>query len=163
MKRRHYNKRVLTRWEILVGYSIIVGILTGIVLGMLNQPVVYKAEAQVNTTPEPKEIEVMIEVRVNWTRERIEKEIRDTFPETPNTAVAVMMAESNFNPNAYNPEWHRGCQGSFGLFQIACVHINPGEDMRDVKQNIQKARQIYLREGWKPWGGYTSGGYKKYL
>lgn len=109
---------------------------------------------------------------VDWSPERIETEIRDTFPETPNTAVAVAKSESGryLKADAYNPEWHydshgnKICQGSFGIMQIACIHhLEDPEALFDVEFNIQKARSIYLDSDWYPWGGYTNGGWKKHL
>lgn len=130
-------------------------------------PVVFAREVE---QEEPQE--VLIETKIDWTEERIIKEIRDTFTETPNTAVAVAKAESgvHLKPDAYNPEWHydkngnKICQGSYGLMQIACVHhISDPEALFDVEFNLQKAKEIYSEQGWSPWGGYSSGGYKKYL
>lgn len=73
------------------------------------------------------------------------------------------MAESNLNPDAYNPEWHNGCQGSRGIFQIACLHTEVPDQLFDVDYNLQKAREIYDREGLKPWGAYTNKSYLAYL
>lgn len=71
---------------------------------------------------------------------------------------------------AYNPEWHydrlgnKICQGSFGLMQIACVHYQEDpKKLFDVEFNLAMAKKIYQTSGWKPWGAYTDGGYKKYL
>lgn len=71
---------------------------------------------------------------------------------------------------AYNPEWHydkhgnKICQGSYGVMQIACVHYreNPSK-LYDPEFNLQMARKIYNERGWRPWGAYTDGGYKKFL
>ena len=87
----------------------------------------------------------------------------------PNTAVAVAMAESNYNPNAYNPEWHyangkKVCQGSYGLMQVACVHnINNPEALFDVEFNLAMAKKIYNESKWQPWGAFTDGRYLAYL
>lgn len=114
--------------------------------------------------------EVKIEVVYNWDKERIIKEIRDTFPEAPDLAVAIAKAESELNAKAYNPEAHRGCNGSVGIMQIACVHHRSGpRELHDVELNLKKARAIYdasLAEngnGWLPWGAYTDERYKAYL
>ena len=78
-------------------------------------------------------------------------------------AYAVMMAESNGNPNAEN--WrdnHRICMGSFGLFQLACFRgdINT---LKDPETNIRMAYELWSREGWRPWGAYTSKAYLRFL
>lgn len=136
------------------------GVLLGLYLDA-HRPVteVAHAEEAVATTTE----QVVI-LEVIYDEAGIEQLIRETFPETPNTAVAIAKAESELNANAYNPEAHRGCNGSIGVFQIACVHKRSDpESLKDVETNIKKAREIYLREGWKPWGAYTDGRYKQYL
>lgn len=123
-------------------------------------PVVYVAHAEEPQPPQP----VQIVVKKEWTEENIIEAIRKAFPEDPDTAVAIMMAEGNLNPKAYNPEWHKSCQGSFGLFQIACVHYNGDlDDLKDIELNIKIAHEIFKEQGWKPWGAYRNGSYKKYL
>jgi len=96
--------------------------------------------------------------------------IRKWFPEEPDVAVAVAMAESQLVPTASNwKDSHRGCNGSFGIFQIACIH-DSRDELYDVEYNIKRAREIYDtigRDGkpvhWKPWGAYTDGRYLAYL
>jgi soluble lytic murein transglycosylase-like protein len=65
----------------------------------------------------------------------------------------IVREESEFNERAYNPEWHKGCQGSYGLFQIACVNYsgNP-TDLYDPELNAQIAIQVYKTQGWRAWG-----------
>lgn len=136
------------------------------------EPTIIINEAHAEEATPPVETPVLIEVRIDWTKERIEQEVRSTFPETPNTAVAVAKSESGkaLLPTAYNPEWHydrngnKVCQGSYGVMQIACVHMkhNP-EALYDVETNLEVARKIYESEGWAPWGGYTSGSWKNHI
>ena len=80
-------------------------------------------------------------------------------------AYAVMRAESLSNPEAYNPEWHKGCQGSTGLFQIACVHGYSYEELKDPIRNIEVAYKIYSgsERGWKQWGSYTDFRYLDFM
>lgn len=136
--------------------------------------IIYEAEAAV-VVEEPQEVQ--IEVAINWTQERIEQEIRATFPEDPVVAVAVAKAESELAYWKENPEAHTNkktgnviCYGSFGLMQIGCVHnMQDTEALKDVQFNLKKARAIYddsMRRkgnGWLPWGAYTDGRYKLYL
>jgi hypothetical protein len=117
--------------------------------------------AQADDVPERKV--VLIEEKINWTTERIELEIRKTFPEDADVAVAIAKAESELNPNALNPEKHKGCSGSIGIMQIACLHHENPEELYDVRENLQTARRIYDAEGWEPWGAYTDFRYKNYL
>ena len=44
----------------------------------------------------------------------------------------IMLCESGGNPNAYNPEWHKGCRGSYGIFQVACVHSKYVDSLEDL-------------------------------
>ncbi len=71
-------------------------------------------------------------------------------------AWAVMREESNFNPNAVNTEGHRGCNGSYGLMQIACVHFGKyginWDNWDNPEVNIHAAYLIWKDQGWKPWG-----------
>jgi len=78
-------------------------------------------------------------------------------------AIAVMMAESQGNSKAYNPEWHRTCQGSYGLFQVACMHFEKGDDKLSAKTNIDTAYKVYKQSGFKPWTTFTSGAYLAFL
>lgn len=89
---------------------------------------------------------------------QIEDVIKDTFPEEPEIMLAIAKAESNLNPKAYNPEWHykdgkKYCQGSFGLFQVACINYkgNP-EDLFDPEVNIEVAKKVLSTQGVKAWG-----------
>lgn len=73
-------------------------------------------------------------------------------------------------------------ENSWGIFQINLVqgcnaegkkiHWNrvPGETLQEKVEwlnnpfnNIDLAHQIYSEQGWRPWTGYTSGNYKKYM
>ena len=152
-----------------MGFAIIAGVVLGILIDMMqvrNVPIVYVAEAKEAVV---KEDAPQIVIKIDWTKERIEKEIRTAFPEEPNTAVAIAWAESQLNPNAYNGEAHRGCNGSLGIMQMACVHQRGGEDLFDPAVNIKRARNIYddskarTGNGWLPWGAYTDGRWKQYL
>jgi hypothetical protein len=60
------------RWEALIGYSILVGLVLGIFIHVYSQPVVYIREAEAKED----EVEVILEVKIDWTKERIEQEIR---------------------------------------------------------------------------------------
>lgn len=82
-------------------------------------------------------------------------------------AYQVMLNEGGTNPEIVNPEWHRNyntgekiCQGSYGLFQMACIHakdpLNPIE-LKDAKTNIKMAYELYLKEGWWPWSVCKNG------
>lgn len=112
---------------------------------------------------EPEERKV-VQIEVVYTEERIIEKIRETFPESPDIAVAIAKAESSLNPDATNAkDSHKGCTGSYGLFQIGCIHGDKPEHLYDVDYNIQVARRLYLERGWQPWGAYTNKQYLKYI
>lgn len=90
-------------------------------------------------------------------------------------AMAVMEAESTewvngkrvpCHRNAANWNDHHGsCQGSFGLFQLACLHKGKlnGRSFSNPAANIAAAHQIYSQGGWTQWGAYTNGSYLAHL
>lgn len=80
------------------------------------------------------------------------------------------MAESGLNPKASNwQDSHRGCTGSFGIFQIGCVHESDLDTLYNVEKNIRIARAIYddakarTGNGWAPWGAHSNGSYLAYM
>lgn len=74
------------------------------------------------------------------------------------TAMNVISAESSCNPEALNADdQHTGCNGSYGLFQIACVHSNNTSELYDPTINIQTAYKVYTTQGWNAWGVCTDG------
>jgi len=82
-----------------------------------------------------------------------------------NVAYAVMMAESGGNPNNINwKDYHRhgNCWGSFGLFQLACFR-GTQEELLNSEINTKLAYELWRREGWRPWGAFTNGSYRRFL
>ncbi len=86
------------------------------------------------------------------------------------TAVAVAMAESGGNPQAYNPEKSAGAaqeQGSFGLWQIyLAAHPEfAGVNLTDPQTNALAAYSIYSAAGdsFASWATYKSGAYTAYM
>lgn len=129
----------------------IITMLLSLVLGLEAQIALIET-AEATTTPA-----VLIEPPT------IEDKIR-AYDWDDNVAIAIATAESSLNPKAYNDEWHNGCQGSFGVFQTACIHnIENPNALYDEDFNIKKAYEIYSKEGWRPWGAYNNGSYLKYL
>jgi len=102
-----------------------------------------------------------VPVRKVVAQSEIEALIIAYWPEQPEVALAVAKAESGLNPTASNwADAHKGCNGSFGIFQIGCVHGSSVEDLYNVEYNIKKARAIYDVAGsWQPWGAYTNKSY----
>lgn len=90
----------------------------------------------------------------------LENLIRATFPEDPDTAVAIAQCESSLNPEAVN---HHNPNGSYdsGLMQINSVHTprlsELGLDPKNAQDNLTYARILYDERGWQPWVCYTAG------
>jgi Lysozyme like domain len=84
------------------------------------------------------------------------------------TAVAIALAESSGDPNAYNPETAAGTpagQGSYGLWQIY-LKAHPefrGQNLMDPQTNANAAYSIFSRRGFHDWSTYTSGAYQAYM
>ena len=82
------------------------------------------------------------------------------------TAVAVALAESGGNPQAYNPERAAGApagKGSFGLWQIY-LNAHPefaGQNLFDPQTNAAAAFAVYSAAGnsFRPWSTFTAGSY----
>jgi soluble lytic murein transglycosylase-like protein len=88
----------------------------------------------------------------------------------PELMLAIAQAESGLNPQAYNPEWHydrngnKVCQGSYGLFQIACVNYEGDPaNLFDPELNIEIAKQVLTSQGIKAWGAFTDSRYLEYM
>lgn len=81
------------------------------------------------------------------------------------TAVAIAMAESSWNPKAYNP----AAGGNYGLMQINSVHNPTQAEKTEPFANSKKAFKVYRQAGnsFKPWEVYTTSdpkkSYKRYM
>lgn len=86
------------------------------------------------------------------------------------TAVAIALAESEGNPQAYNPEKAAGAaqgHGSFGLWQIY-ITAHPefaSENLLDPQTNAAAAFAIYTAAGnsFRLWSTFTNGAYQAYV
>jgi hypothetical protein len=154
-------KYQIKRTALIIGGAVMLGIIGGI-LGFGVQiymesdkvphvtEVAEASEVQTKIKPEPKT--VLIEVRVNWTPERIAQEIDKVFPDAP-IMHDVMRCESGGNNDAYNPT--NGSHDN-GLFQISDLYHGPrvralGLDVGDPADNIAFARILYDESGLQPW------------
>jgi len=83
------------------------------------------------------------------------------------TAVAIALAESGGDPQAYNPEQSAGAaqgRGSFGLWQIYLT-AHPefaGQNLLDPQVNAAAAYAVYSAAGasFRPWSTFESGAYE---
>lgn len=79
------------------------------------------------------------------------------------TIAAIGMGESGGDPNARNPNLAR--ENSIGLWQVNryAWPQYPEASLRDPIYNAQAALAIYHKQGFRAWGAYTNGSYKRYL
>ena len=131
---------------------------------------------EVVNAQEPEEPrEVRLEVIIDWTPERIEKEIRDTFYFDPHTAIAIVKAEGGLNKEIQSHIVTNGIQEpSFCAFQIhepswmkKAKKLGYGDYKTNPASCIKMARYIYDnatdRNGnrlyWNSWSAYKNGSY----
>lgn len=151
-----------------------IGFIAYDVLHKATEPIVYTALASEDTeVTEPREVRIVVE----YNDESIEQLIRDTFPESPNTMVAVAKCENGWSHiRGYIADQQSqhvlsyGQEQSWGIFQIhspdwhtTALKLGFTEYKTDVVQNIKMARHIYDTQGITAWTCYTKGLYKKYL
>lgn len=71
------------------------------------------------------------------------------------TMMRIMTAESGCNPTNHNhADNHRSCLGSYGLFQIGCVHGYSVAYLSEPANNIASAYKIYKSQGYTAWTTY---------
>ena len=103
-----------------------------------------------------------------YTAKQVQDLLRQVgFPEDKIVLMcAVCRQESGFNTNAINDgSGTKSVEYSVGLFQINTrAHKNyTVEQLKNPIINASEALRIYKTQGLRAWGGYTDGGYKKYL
>lgn len=160
----------INHWTRLVIVGVCFGIVTGLFADVLSQPYVQEVQAA-TIKEEPKK--VRLEVVINWTPERIEKEIRTTFKEAPNTAVAIAKAEGGLVKERQSDFYKDGVrERSFCAFQIhepswdkKAKHLGYGDYKSNPEHCVAMARYIYDHTGknFNQWSAYTEGKYKKFL
>lgn len=131
-----------------IGIGMALGILGGLLIHTNNHYPGRVVYAQEDEAPRV----IQIEVKIDWTEERIREEISKVFPDAP-VMMDVARCESGFLQHAYNPtnESHDG-----GIFQISQKYHGDrmqalGLDPYDVQDNIQYARTLYDESGLRPW------------
>lgn len=167
-KRKMCTKTFLIIENILVWSFLVTG-MDSTATWTIDNPIVETARADsVGTGEEPEDTSVLSDEDMD--SNRIEALVRRTFPEDPDTAVAVAMAESGMNPETVGDRHLTFVRDgktygmSCGIMQIRNLPGRPDcESMKDPVKNVEYARSLYERSGWKPWGAYTNGSFKKYL
>lgn len=133
----------------------------GMFIHVYMSPVVETAHAEIVIEEPPK----VVMIEVVYTEEDIIRKIREAFPETPETAVAIAKCESGLDVDIQSHHTlSYGREQSFGLFQIHApawdkkAHALGYTKYRtDVEDNIAMARYIYEQSGkrWTAWSCYT--------
>lgn len=111
----------------------------------------------VTNAQEPEEPKpVLIEIRINWTEERIIQEINTVFGDNP-IMVRIAKCESTLM-HEKNGEVVRGIvdPDDTGLMQINKRYHGKeaeklGLDLEDIQDNLAYAKHLFNREGTTPW------------
>jgi len=143
-------------------------LLVAIVLAISLEVQAQKAEAMnvtAGSTPEVIEEPKEVKIDLVWTKEDIVREIRETFPEAPDLAVAIAKCESGLIEDIQSQHTlSYGQERSYGVMQI---HSPDWDDdaqrlglinyKTDAGDNIKLARYIYEQAGkrFTPWSCYT--------
>lgn len=149
---------------------IIASMIGGILLDIkIAEAYEYTEVLEIAVAEVPKQ-EVMIEVM--YSKDGIERLIRETFHEAPNTAVAIAKCESGLDADIQSHHTLTyGREQSYGVFQIhakdhdrTATRLGFEDYKTQVEDNIQMARHLYDSRGnFKDWTCYNTGEYKKYL
>lgn len=132
--------------------ALLICIVAGIVIHIwyteASKPIVYIAEA--SEAVEVKKRDIGIIVKIDWTPERVEREIREVFPEVADVMVEVARCESGLKPTAKGPT------NDHGIFQLHLPSHGHriealGIDVDDPAENIRFARTLYDERGLRPW------------
>lgn len=77
---------------------------------------------------------------------------QNTFDKNWEVMFEIAKAESELKTYAYNSEWHKTCQGSYGILQIGCVNYS-GEhkDLFDLDTNLRIGKKVLQEQGFKAW------------
>lgn len=148
-----------------------VGISFGGIVAKLGEPISYlktnvveAKEIEILTDTIQKQREIVL-LEIDWTKEAIEKKIRETFPEDPETAIKIAKCESGLVADIQSHHTlSYGREESFGIFQIharawdkKAKELGFWEYKSDVMDNLNMARFIYDSAGkrWSPWSCFT--------
>lgn len=113
-------------------------------------------------TPESLGVSVVEEKEVKYLpreeRKAYYKKLVEQYDWHHGVALAIIHHESQYGYHKFlhNPEGHRGCNGSYGPMQMACLHIgNYGltwDNIYDPEANVRAGYLLWKERGFKPWG-----------
>lgn len=113
-----------------------------------------------------------VRIEVVYSKDGIERLIRETFPEAPNTAVAIAKCESGLKADIQSHHTlSYGREQSYGVFQIhakdhdrTAARLGFEEYKTQVEDNVLMARHLYDSRGnFKDWTCFNTGEYKRFL
>lgn len=87
------------------------------------------------------------------------------------TAVAVALAESGGNPAQHTVDsdddsyglWQINMKGSLGPSRMKQFNLKNANELFDPNVNAKAAHSIFAAHGWKAWGAFTNGSFKKFV
>lgn len=94
----------------------------------------------------------------------IQQYICNKFGDQCKTAIAVSMAESRDNCNEINVNSNGTVD--FSIFQENSVHLNKQftlQDLGSCEKMVDRAYELYQKQGWTPWSSYQNKSYTKFL
>lgn len=143
-----------------IGFAVVSGMLAPILYDWSSTNAYVEVVHAQEVVEEPRE--VLVEVVIDWSRERIVQEIHNTFPENPDLAVRIAQCESGLKMIQSNHVLSYGREQSWGIFQIhakdwenKAIQLGYPDYKTDIQQNIQMARYIYDNSGWRAWSCFT--------
>lgn len=89
-------------------------------------------------------------------QDKVKTLLQEYFPQNWQTMYEIAKAESSLRPDAYNPESHKTCNGSYGILQVGCNNYSGDPtDLFDLETNIKTAKKVYDSQGYGAWGVCT--------
>jgi hypothetical protein len=92
----------------------------------------------------------------------IESKIKATFPDNYKIMLAIAKAESGLDPSKISPVNSNGSI-DYGVLQVNSCHGYDPKKLLNVDYNLEKAREIYEKQGMKAWSTYNNEKYLAFL
>jgi hypothetical protein len=151
------------RLNVVFGMFLLI-IVGGLVLNYTNRYEPKVESKTLETIAEP----IIVEAREPIARElprveSVEDMITRYFGKDAKVAIAVAKAESGLRADALGDTNTK--YPSAGIFQIRLLPERQitKEQMFSAEHNIEYAKMLFDKSGWKPWSAYNNGAYLKHL